>query len=243
MFYKAAESTAAVMSTNRRNGGLYLLGAAAPMFSLLLLSGCSSVKSMSITSDPPDAMIQIDKANVGQAPLMRSLDFGRQKQYVLTASKTGYFSQERVLDEKSEPAQTGTIRLVLAEDEAWKVTTTSEATNSWLRLQVDSNLERDDVWQKLVDSVTSRYSSLEQLDNTSGYMRTIYQIRRFKGPIAEFRVRTRFLCSIASKMPLVYKFRVEAESSDAAGDWVPYARVFKEDAGLIEEIQNRLGVK
>ena len=209
----------------------------------VLLSGCSSVRPISITSEPTDAMIQVDKNNVGQAPMTTSLDFGRQNQFVLTATKTGYFPQERVLDKKSEPAQTGTLRLVLAEDEAWKVTTTSEATNSWLRLQVDSRIEEHDVWQKLVDSVTSRYSSLEQLDNTSGYMRTIYQIRRFKGPSAEFRVRTRFLCSIASKTPLVYKFRIEAESSDATGDWVPYTRVFKEDAALVEEVQNRLGVK
>jgi hypothetical protein len=232
------------MLTTKRIRGFRLLAAAAPVLSLtLLFSACSSIRPISITSDPTDAMIQIDKTNVGQAPMTTSLDFGRKKQYVLTASKTGYFPQERVLDEKSEPAQNGMLRLVLAEDEAWKVTTTSEATNSWLRLQVDSRIEEDDVWQKLVDSVTSRYSSLEQLDNTSGYMRTIYQIRRFKGPIAEFRVRTRFLCSIASKTPLVYKFRIEAESSDATGDWVPYARVFKEDAALVEEIQNRLGVK
>jgi len=208
-----------------------------------LLTACSSVNSLTITSEPTGAMIQVDKNNLGETPISTRLDFSQNKQYVVTAMKAGYFPEERLLNEKSDPVKAGALRLVLAEDEAWKVTTTSEATNNWLRIQVDSRLAETDVWQKLVDSVTSRYTSLEQLDNLSGYMRTIYQIRRFRGPRAEFRVRTRFLCAIASKMPLVYKFRIEAEVSDPRGDWLPYTRVFKEDAALIEELQNRLGLK
>ena len=101
----------------------------------------------------------------------------------------------------------------------------------------------DLVWQKLVDSVTSRYPSLEMIDNASGYMRSVYAVRKFKNPRSEFQVRTRFICSISSKDPLVYKLKIESETADVRQDWSPYSRVFKEDAQLVEELQSRLGVK
>jgi hypothetical protein len=37
--------------------------------------------------------------------------------------------------------------------------------------------------------------------------------------------------------------KIESEMSVAHQNWIPYDRVFKEDAQLIEEIQSRLGVK
>ena len=37
--------------------------------------------------------------------------------------------------------------------------------------------------------------------------------------------------------------KIESEISVPHQDWVPYDRVFNEDAQLIEEIQSRLGVK
>ena len=141
---------------------------------------------------------------------------------------------------------------------ALEVTTTSEAANNWLRVQVEPSLAPDAVWQKLVDSVTGDYSSLEMLDAASGYMRSVYNIRRFgqPGSGAEFVVRTRFICTISSKSPLVYKMKIESEWSapqrvgglfapqqSVQSDWLPYDRVFKPDAQLVEELQSRLGVK
>lgn len=210
---------------------------------LLSLSACASVTELFVTSDPTGAMIQVDNRNVGEAPVLTRLDFDRKKEYLVTAVKPGYFTEEELVGEDSAAADEKKLRFVLMEDEAWKVTTTSEATNAWLRFQVDPKFAEPDVWQKLVDSVTSRYSSLEQMDAASGYMRTVSQVRRFRSPSGEFRVRTRFLCSMSSRSPLVYKFRIEAERSDPSGDWIPYERVFKEDAALIEELSNRLGVK
>jgi len=147
-----------------------------------------------------------------------------------------------------------------ARQAAIQVTTTSEAANNWLRVQVEPSLAPDVVWQKLVDSVTGCYPSLEMVDATSGYMRSVYNMRRFgdQGSGNEFIVRTRFICSISSKSPLVYKLKIESEWSGPAQikrgglfapdqiiqqDWTPYDRVFKSDAQLVEELQSRLGVK
>jgi hypothetical protein len=101
------------------------------------------------------------------------------------------------------------------------------------------------VWQKLVDSVTGCYPSLEMIDAASGYMRSVYNIRKFGRPGSgeEFEVRTRFICTISSKSPLVYKMKIESEWSTPQQDWAPYERVFKPDAELVEELQSRLGIK
>jgi len=211
-------------------------------FASAFLSACAP-SHMAVTSEPSGATVKVDKKAVGETPVTPEVDLMSKSHVIISASRTGYHAQERVLEFNSDPVRKGAVHFVLMEDQAWKATTTSEATNSWLRTQVDAALAEGDVWQKLVDSVTTRYSSLEQLDNASGYIRTIYQVRSFKGPKAGYKVRTRFISSIASKTPLVYKFRIESEISNPNGDWAPYNRIFKEDAGLIEELQSRLGIK
>jgi hypothetical protein len=132
------------------------------------------------------------------------------------------------------------------QQEALQVTTTSDAANNWLRVQVDPSLAPDVTWQKIVDSVTEDYPDLEMVDVASGYIRSVYTIRQFGEPGVKngFQVRTRFVCSIASKSPLVYKIKIESEmSSPPYVDWRPYNRVFNQDAQLVEELESRLGVK
>lgn len=208
---------------------------------MLAVAGCSTPR-LAIIAEPPDALIQANGVNVGKAPVTYPLDFKRTPSLVVTASKTGFFTEQVVLTKKTVPAEKQ-LKLYLSEDEAYNVTTTSEAANNWLRIQIDQKTAADTVWQKLVDSVTSRYPSLEMIDAASGYMRSVYAVRKFKNPRSEFQVRTRFICSISSKEPLVYKLKIESETSDGRQDWSPYSRVFKEDAQLVEELQSRLGVK
>lgn len=210
---------------------------------LSLVASCSSTRNVTITSDPNGAMIQLDGRNVGPAPASTTLDFKDKQSVVVSAVQDGYFPEVVALNPDSRAVKKGHLKLVLMEDEAWKVTTTSEATNNWLRVQIDPTIQSDDVWQKLIDSVTTRYASLEQLDSDSGYVRTVSERRRFTGPRGEYAVRNRFLCSMSSRDPLIYKFKVQSEITDRRGDWTPYERVFTEDAALIEELRDRLGIK
>jgi len=206
------------------------------------LVGCSTPR-VAIISEPPDVFITVDGNNVGNTPITYQFDFSKAPTTVVSATKPGYLGEQVVLSKNSNLIRDHQLKLVLQKDEAYHLTTTSEAANNWLRVQVDSKIAPDAVWQKLVDSVTSRYPSLEMIDAASGYIRSVYSTRRFKSAKGEFQVRTRFISSISSKEPLVYKMKIESESSELRQDWVPYARVFKEDAQLIEEIQSRLGVK
>jgi hypothetical protein len=134
----------------------------------------------------------------------------------------------------------------MRQNPVWQETTTSRATNTWLRVQIDPAISQDASWQKIVDAVTTGYDSLEQLDPLSGYLRSTAQQRRWdfgdrRGP---FFVRTQFLGSLSSKEPLIYKMKIKAESRwGTIGDWQPYERVFGKDSDLIEELSNRLGLK
>ncbi len=218
--------------------------AAGALLAVLAFStGCQTHRSVAISSEPPGAMVQVDGQNVGTTPLNHDFDFDRTPRVIVGAILAGYHPEQVTLGDESPAVDEGHVNLVLMEDEAWKVTTTSEATNNWLRVQVDGTLAEKDVWQKLIDSVTLRFSNLEQLDSASGYVRTVTEVRRFRGTQGPYKVRTRFLCSMSSREPLVYKFKLEAEITDRYGDWIPYERVFREDAELIEELRNRLGVK
>jgi hypothetical protein len=202
-------------------------------------AGCSSPKTALIVSEPTGAFIQVDGNNVGRAPVEATFNFGRSGISVVSASMVGYFRAETRVTRDTFEKQ---IPIALMADESWRATTTSEATNSWLRIQINPTLQPDAVWQKIVDSITNRYSSIEQTDVQSGYLRSTAMVRRFPSPHGEFRIRTRFLCSISSREPLVYKLKVEADRADHGDEWGPYSRIFKEDATLIEELQNRLGL-
>lgn len=206
-------------------------------------TGCDATRQITISSEPPGAFIQIDGQNAGNAPISQTFDFGSKYTFVIAGSMSGYFTEEVVLTKRSPAVRTGDLRLVLAEDEAWKATTTSEATNAWLRIEIDPKLSVELMWQKLIDAVTGAYSSLEQMDSSSGYIRSLATVRKFRSPKGQFSVRTRFTGSISQKTPLLYKLKIEAEVSTNGSDWSPYSRVFKEDEALIEELQSRIGSK
>lgn len=132
------------------------------------------------------------------------------------------------------------------QQEVMQQTKTSDAANNWLRIQVDPSLAPDAAWQKLMDSVTGYYPDLEMIDVPSGYIRSVWTTRQFGPPAGKrsFQVRTRFVCTIASKTPLVYKIKIESEQAGPPYlDWTPFNRVFNQDEQVIEELQNRLGVK
>ena len=231
------------LSVSNMEGGrvtslpLYLLLSVAAF----VVIGCGTSK-IAIISDPPGALIQANGINVGKSPVNYQFSFSKTPTTVVTASKTGFLNEQVVVD-KNTPMPKGQLKLFLAEDEAYNVTSTSEAANNWLRVQVDPRLSSDVVWQKLVDSVTSRYPSVEMLDSNSGYIRSVYSIRKFKSSKNEYQIRTRFICTISSKEPLVYKMKIESEKAELRQDWEPYFRVFKEDAQLVEELQSRLSIK
>jgi hypothetical protein len=205
--------------------------------------GCATPPT-AITTDPSGAFLAVNGVGAGAAPLNYTFDFNKQPIYEVKASKTGYFDSVISLRPDGAGVTNGVLSLALPRDEAFDQTTTTQATNRWLKVEVAGKMNQADAWQKIVDSVTGRYSSIEQMDNSSGYLRSVAISRAFKHPVyGEYTIRTQFLGAVSSRDPLVYKMEILAQQSTSNGTWVPYDRVFKEDAQLLEELQARLGTK
>ncbi len=207
------------------------------------LVGCAA-SEVQIRSQPAGAIATVDGIPVGHTPTKTKLDFGRKTFYEVTVSKIGYVSAQQTVASGSEVVRRGYVAFELIPDQAHSQTTTSDAANNWRRIQINPQFTKDAAWQRLVDSVTHRFANLEQLDQASGYVKSVAMTRTFRTPgRGEFSVRTYFIGSIAQSDPLVYKVKIVAERSDSPGIWQPYERVFTGDQELIEELQNRLGAR
>lgn len=205
---------------------------------LLVLTSACATRAVLITAEPHAAFIQIDGTTLGRAPRRWVFDFAEKPTFTVSATAPGYFRAETTVTKDSLDARE--IKLVLVEDPSWRATTASDAANAWVRLSCSADLPPDQVWQKLVDALTDRFASLEQIDATSGYLRTAPFQRRFRGPDGDFKIRTRVVSALASRQPLVYKLKIECERAENEGDWQAWNRPFKEDAALLEELQGRL---
>ena len=201
-----------------------------------------------ITSEPGQARVEIGGEEVGLTPMEFGFDFeDRSRRHVVKLSRAGYFDAAVPVTEQSEELQSGVINVVLQENPAWRATLESEATNRWLRIAIDPGIPYASAWQRIIDSVTSVYDSLEQLDQQSGYLRSTPQIREFpEGPEGPFLVRTQFIGSVSSQDPLTYKIKLVAQTRgkhESSESWIEFERVFAQDAQLVEELQNRMGIK
>ncbi len=217
--------------------------AAACLLLAIAATGCS-VGPTAITTDPSGAFISVNNVGAGTSPINYTLDFSKQPVYEIKAAKPGYFDATATVNSELVGVTNGVLNIALQQDEAYSVTTTTEATNRWLRVEISPKMTQADAWQKIVDSVTDRFPSIEQMDPSSGYLRSIPISHTYKHPIyGEHTIRTQFTGTISSRDPLVYKMMIVSQESTAAGTWVTYDRVFKEDAQMVEELQSRLGTK
>lgn len=215
-----------------------LLSASVVVF---VAAGCAAKPTM-IVSEPPGAFIKVDGANKGSSPVEHTFDFKRKGTYVVQGTLARYLPTEVVVTREDMPAS-GALKIALEPDDAWAATTTSEATNRWLRIHVNPAFKSEDMWRRIVDSVMTRYSTIEQMDPVSGHIRSAAEIQRFQRSGDLFLVRTQIVGTISSDEPLVYRLKIISESSADGIRWSPYDRIFRADAQLIEDLQNRLSVR
>ena len=212
----------------------------------MLASGCAGPSQVAITSDPENAFVKVDGVNIGRTPITYAFNFKQKIQYDIEASREG-FEPEKIRVLKDSPAiRSGEVNIVLKEDPRYKITAFSEATNTWRRIAIDKGFSAEEVWQRVVDSVTSVYDGLEQLDNSSGYIRSVKKMRAVGSGRNRVLIRTQFIGSFSGTNPLTYKYKIRSDTRkelQSEESWVPYERVFKNDAELSEELDTRLRVK
>jgi len=210
---------------------------------VLSLGACASAPPLvptQIVSNPSGATILINGSEQGETPLDYLFDFQGTPEYELIAKREGYFDKKTRVAASNPPGEQ--LSVSLEQSQAWVATSPSDATNSWLRVRVNPGFSSEHVWRRMVDAVTAGYVELEQFNFESGYLRSVYKTRRFPSPKGEFLIRNRFVAAITSQEPLVYKLKVASEWAYPGGKWLPYNRIFKEDAAMVEEIRSQFGV-
>lgn len=208
----------------------------------LFAAGCSS-ENKAIVSDPPGASVTINDVAVGQTPMKFDFDFDKRMKYEVSVAKDGYLSAGQTIYSDTAMAGASQVRYDLEKDPSWEETTESQAANTWLKIEISPQFTQQSMWQRLVDSITTRYANIEQMDQASGYIRSVPIVKTYRTTTGDNSIRTYFLGSIASADPLVFKVKIVSDRSTGPDQWAPWHRIFREDEQLIEELQNRMGAK
>lgn len=212
---------------------------------LALLAGCEASRYPGRTvihTEPSGASIAIDGKTIGMSPVTHVFRFPSSGKREISASMPGYYESVAVVNRHTDAIEQGLVRIHLAEDESQRRTTSHEAANRFLSIEGDPDRSWDDLWQRLVGAVVGRYSALEMMDKDTGYIRSAPIVHSFVHPTAGvYDLRTRFVGSLVQTDPLVYRFKIESESSTPSGRWTPTDKIFTEDAALLEDLYVRFG--
>lgn len=212
----------------------------------LALGACRShhTTGTAIVSEPNGAAISVNNQIIGLSPLLHQFNFSLGSSQQMTASLPGYFDTVLTVTSHTPDIGDGKIRLVLHPDSAWTRTVESDAANRWLMIPVDVRYIPDDAWRRVVDAVSSRYTGIETMDRESGYVHSASIIETFQHPqFGAYRVRTHVVTAMAQLHPLVYKVKISAETDGGRNAWMPYDRIFTEDAKFLDELTARLSEK
>jgi hypothetical protein len=215
----------------------------APLGALVLCAfGCAS-PDKTIMSEPPGASVIVNDEPAGLTPLKYDFDFGKRIKYDVLVQKDGFLSGHQVVYSDTLLAQQAVLDFPLSRDPSWNDTAESDIANTWLRIQISAAFPKDTIWQRIFDSVTTRYPSIDQMDKDAGYLQSHPITKTYHVNGDQYSIRTSFVATIASTEPLVYKFKIVSERSTGNDQWVAWHRIFNEDQKLIDELQDRLAAK
>lgn len=179
------------------------------------------------------AEVEVDGA-MGSSPKKTIED---DPKYVIFAVKEGYFAEKQPIEDYSQLLKDGTLKVRLEQSPLWWGTTSSTAANQWSNLVVNPEISDTDMWQRVIDSVTKRFSELKEYDLASGYLTTGLKVKEFSTPRGKFLLRSQFVATITEREPLTYRVKIISQWSHGEGvKWELYPRVFTEDADLITEL-------
>jgi len=209
----------------------------------MLATGCASNQKM-IISDPPEASVSINGQLVGITPLKYNFDFNARSKYEISITKDGYIAVDRLLYSETPMASQSELHYNLERDPAWDDTSESPFTNQWQQISISPDYNKQTMWPLLVQTVTEHYSGIQVMDAQSCYISSLPRVKSYTSSSgAQCYLRTYMIGSIFTSSPLIYQVKIVAERSDGGDNWVPWQRVYRQDKELVEEIQQRLGIK
>ncbi len=212
------------------------------LFIVFLFSACAPKTSIETTiqTEPNGARVFINgDESLQPTPFRYTFDFDINQEYELFVQKEGYFEEEFIITRELPELESGSVSIPLSRSPLWEATTFSQATNSWLQIQVADYLNVREAWEILLDTVVKHSPDLKELNFESGYLQTHYSVKKFDTKNGEFLLRCQLTAALISSEPIIYRIKEVAEWSGNGVEWHKYNRIFFEHDDMIKELQQR----
>ena len=202
-----------------------------------------SDRLVKIVTTPSDSKIYVDGKVVG----VGSYDLKVSKNNcveVIVKSESFITIKKNYCNSKDyqEPPNRDHLELLL--DEAWSSSVETDFANVNFNIVVNPKISEDEAWKLLSSIITTEFDVLEVTDKETGYLRTSWQVRSFKG---SGTIRTRVIVKLGDSNPLKYVIKISSEKADGMRASVKddykfkeWNRILKKYQYIIEEAQSRL---
>ncbi len=216
-------------------------------FSLCVLFFCMTsnvmaAKKITIHTEPSNATISIDGAEVGVGSY--TVKFGRNVDfYVVKVSAPGYLTKTfRLL--KNNPSKT--VLYKLSPDEAMQNSRGGDdagmdMANKWFEVTCGKGVSEDEIWKRLMNVSLNYFDNIEIKDKDAGWIRTGWKTTTFSEQVVRTQLEVRV--SFNNSEAPTYKVRLISEIRgimDGVNSFVKYNRVLNRFTSLIDELQTSI---
>ncbi len=170
----------------------------------LSVSGFAQRGGKTINVVPDNAKIIMNGAEVGQGSYVLSM--GKQDYVMLRLTAPGYV--DRVV-RVYKADKRNSLTFTLEEDESFTASeASSDLANKNMTVNVREGMSSDEVWKRLIMTISDLFPNLEISDKSAGWIRSSWEVQRF----AYVTVRTRI--EVKERMGqdnLCYRVRLQSE--------------------------------
>jgi len=206
----------------------------AVILSVLVISACSSLTVVPLDSQQNvlnSARIKIDGSDAGSGAVQIKAKEGSR----IEADAGPEWIASSVLLGPDTPKR---IEIRLRPNDLYlqTVSDANKVVNQWISLTV-SPLRTNTWWTSAVSAISGSTFEIAIMDASSGFIRTAWRERAYEAAT----IRRRFVGSIVTQSPLVWRVRYEVEADRRDGrSWQPYDRAFADELQILQEIRARI---
>lgn len=215
---------------------------------IVLLTACisltgSAAKKITIHTQPENATISIDGAEVGNGTYTvkfeRKVDF-----YMVKVSAPGYLTKSFKLL-KSNP--NNSVLYKLSPDEAMQSSRGGEdagldMANRWFDIVCGKGVSEDEIWKRLINVSLNYFDNIEIRDKDAGWIRTGWKTTTFSEQVVrtQMEVRVSFNNGDATSYRVKITSEIRDKNQPGAQSYTKYDRVLNSFTPLIEELQTSI---
>ena len=196
--------------------------------------------NISISSNHSDAQIMVDNASVGNGSavvnLMPILLTGKCAK--ISASKVGYYSKEVELCPEVLLSMPQVLFLELEKDEAIDASVQTDISN--VDLVITLKKSQEESWRDVNSLLLNYIDVIETSDKSLFYVRTAWVAQNFNSGIVRTRLIVKSVGSDQFSIKIISELASPGSSVKDDEKFIPWDRVLRKYAPIIEELQSRL---